>query len=241
MSAQPGEFEIRRSGELDASPEEYWAAVTTGNAGWLWPREVEPREGGAAPFGGTVLAWDPAHHLVMRGEGPGGWFNQLEHVIEARDGGGLRYTYVHSGVFVDNWDTQFDGADQHTDFYLHTLGQYLTYFAPRPATWFSVDATGAGAGAPEATARLAEALGVAGLPAGASVQVDLPGVGTVTAEVDYAAPHFLGLRTADSLVRVFGREAFGHVLGVAVHSFDEAADTDALQAAWVDRLADVLG
>ena len=75
-----------------------------------------------------------------RVEGENGWFNQLENVIEARDGGTTFVRYVHSGVFTDDWDNQYDGANQHTDFYLHTLSQYLQHFSHRPVEWFSADA-----------------------------------------------------------------------------------------------------
>ena len=41
------EFEIAREFEVDATPEEVWAAVTTGTGGYLWPMEPpEPRVGG---------------------------------------------------------------------------------------------------------------------------------------------------------------------------------------------------
>jgi uncharacterized protein YndB with AHSA1/START domain len=62
------EFEIVREFEVDASPEQVWDAITNGTAGWLWPMEYEPKEGGAAPFGGTVTAWDPPHRLTGRTE-----------------------------------------------------------------------------------------------------------------------------------------------------------------------------
>ena len=41
---------------------------------------------------------------------------------------GPKLHYVHSGIFADNWDEQYDGASKHTEFYLHTLGQYLQHF-----------------------------------------------------------------------------------------------------------------
>ena len=46
-------FEIVRELEVEGSPAQLWAALTTGTGGWLWPMEYEPREGGAAPSGGT--------------------------------------------------------------------------------------------------------------------------------------------------------------------------------------------
>ena len=71
-------------------------------------------------------------------DGPDGWFNQLEHVLEPLDGGRARLHYVHSGIFADNWDEQYDGASKHTEFYLHTLGQYLKYFDGRPVVFTDI-------------------------------------------------------------------------------------------------------
>ena len=31
----------------------------------------------------------------------------------------------HSGILADEWEDQYDAIGAHTDFYLHTLGQYL--------------------------------------------------------------------------------------------------------------------
>src|SRR4051812_1466067 len=118
------EFEIVREFEVDAGPEQVWDAITTGTGGWLWPMEYEPKEGGAAPYGGTVTVWEPPHRMTARVEDvegiPQQTFNQLEHVIEPREGGGSWVRYVHSGIFVEDWDNQYDGAGKHTDFYLHT-------------------------------------------------------------------------------------------------------------------------
>ena len=44
----------------------------------------------------------------------GDWFNALEFVIEGREGGTSLLRYAHSGIFVDNWDTQYDAVQQHT-------------------------------------------------------------------------------------------------------------------------------
>ena len=86
-------------------------------------------------------------HLVSRMDGPDGWFNQLEHVLEPLDGGRARLHYVHSGIFADNWDQQYDGASKHTEFYLHTLGQYLQYFDGKPVVFTDVQAPAASADA----------------------------------------------------------------------------------------------
>jgi uncharacterized protein YndB with AHSA1/START domain len=233
----PKEFEIVREFEVDASPEQVWDALTTGSAGWLWPQEYEPGQGGAAPFGGTITAWDPPHRLTARTENPEGvpqqTLNQLDHLIEPRTGGGSWVRYVHSGIFVDDWDNQYDGANKHTDFYLHTLGQYLSHFAGRPAVWATVDSAGARAGAPDALETAAGALGLSGgASAGDTVRVQLPGAGTADAVLDYRNPYFIGLRTPDAMYRIFGRNHWGVTVGVAIHDFGAGADGDALAAEW---------
>ena len=124
-------FEIIVDTELPGTPERVWEAVTTGTPGWMFPTDEWP----------AVRTVDeyPAH-LVSRMDGPDGWFNQLEHVLEPLDGGRARLHYVHSGIFAENWDQQYDGASKHTEFYLHTLGQYLQYFDGRPVVFTDVQA-----------------------------------------------------------------------------------------------------
>jgi uncharacterized protein YndB with AHSA1/START domain len=236
-----GEFEIRREVQLAASPEEVWAAVTTaeGNAAWLFPGpQLEGREGATDGAGTTVTAWDPPNRYAVRTEGDGGWFNALEFVIEGREGS-TTLRYAHSGIIVEDWDNQYDAANQHTDFYLHTLGQYLQHFNGRRAT-FVGDVPG-GINAPAASAeadgfsRLREALGVGdGAAEGDSVR--LPAPGDVDGVVDYARPSFLGIRTRDALYRFFGRNRFGMPVGMVVHVFDDGADADAIKGQWQDWL-----
>lgn len=232
-------FAIERETVLPTTPEEYWDAVTTGNAAWLWPMEApEPRVGGAAPFGGKVVTWDPPHHLIVRSDGPDDWFNQLEHLIETRDGGTTWVRYVHSGVFVDDWDNQYDGADKHTDFYLHTLGQYLRYFSGRPASYIAVDAP-ASSISPDGFDALRRALGLADAKQDDQIRVTVPGLAPLDAVVDYLTPHFLGLRTDDAMYRVFGRNAFGAPVAVAVHAFAPDADQQGTEKAlrsWLEDL-----
>ncbi|MDT3446408.1 MULTISPECIES: SRPBCC domain-containing protein [unclassified Pseudofrankia] len=233
------EFAIERELELETTPEDYWDAVTNGNAAWLWPiQPPEPRVGGAVDGLGTVEAWEPPHHLVLRHEGPEGWFNQLEHIVEARDGGTTWVRYVHSGVFVDDWDNQYDGADKHTDFYLHTLGQYLRYFTRRPARYASADGPAASA-TPDGVETLRRAAGLTDARVGDRVQVTIPGLAKLDAVVDYLSPHFLGLRTGDAMYRVFGRGAFGAPTSVAAHLFSPDADEPATEKAlraWLDEI-----
>jgi uncharacterized protein YndB with AHSA1/START domain len=230
------EFEIRREVELQATPEQVWDALTTGTGGWLWPMEYEARVGGAAPFGGRVTAWDPPRHLAGRAEGADGWFNVLDHIIEARDGGTVVLRYVHSGILLDDWDTEYDGACQHTDFYLHTLGQYVRYFTGRTATHVDVDGPEAAAGA-RSFATLKRGLGLADETVeGDSVRLTPPGLDPLDGVVDYLRPHFLGIRTADGLYRFFGRDAFGAPVAVALHLFEDSADQAKTEQAWREWL-----
>jgi hypothetical protein len=52
------------------------------------------------------------------------------------------------------------------------------------------------------------AMGVDGAAPGDTVELELDGVGRLAGEVDFSNEHFLGLRTADTLYRFFGRNSF---------------------------------
>jgi hypothetical protein len=239
----PPEFEIRREVELPGTPEQVWDAITKDTAAWLFPGGdiVEPREGGTTTDGGTITAWDPPLRFGVRHEGEGGWFNALEFVIEARGGGSAVLRYVHSGIFVDDWDNQYDAVSQHTDFYLHTLGEYLAHFAGRPAT-FVGDVPGGIQGPPssaqpDAMATLRRALGLGDdAKEGDQVHLTPDGLDAIDGVVDYARPNFLGIRTGDGLVRFFGRNAFGGPVGATLHLFGNGVDADATKRAWEDWL-----
>jgi len=216
------DFEIIQDTELPGSPERVWEAVTNGTPAWMFPTDQWPA---------VRTVEEYPHHLVSRMEGPDGWFNQLEHVLEPLEGGRARLHYVHSGIFADNWDQQYDGASRHTEFYLHTLGQYLKYFDGRPVRFTDVQAPAASQ-APDGFTRLRDALGAGSVEQGATVDVELDGVGRLTGVVDFSNEHFLGLRTADAMYRFFGRNAFGAPVGMTVHDFSGAGDTEATEKAW---------
>ena len=220
-------FEIVCDTELPGTPERVWEAVTTGTPAWMFPTDQWPDVK-------TVNEYPT--HLVSRMDGPDGWFNQLEHVLEPLDGGRARLHYVHSGIFADNWDEQYDGASRHTEFYLHTLGQYLEHFDGKPVVFTDIQAPAASQ-APDGFARLRAALGVDSAGQGTHVDVELDGVGRLSGDVDFSNEHFLGLRTSSAMYRFFGRNAWGAPVGMTVHDFSGAGDSDATAKAWSGFLA----
>jgi len=233
----PREFEIRREVELPGTPEQVWEAITARSDAWMFPTgEVEPRVGGKAAHGSTVTVWDPPRAFAVRFEGEDGFVNALEHVIEAREGGTVVMRYVHSGVFVEDWDTQYDAASHHTDFYLHTLAEFLRYFVDLPVTY--VGEAPNGINGPEASADagafevLKRELGIAGAAVGTHVTLALPGLEAQDAVVNYVAPNFAGLRTEDALYCLFGRNAWGYPVGMSGHLFGERDDAAQVRAAW---------
>ncbi|MFF4498996.1 SRPBCC domain-containing protein [Streptomyces sp. NPDC001401] len=239
--SQDKEFEIVREFEVDATPEQVWEAITNGTGAYLWPMDPpEPRVGGKAAFGSTVTAYDPPHHLTVRSEDVGfpiQSVNQLDHTIEARDDGRRAWVrYVHSGIFTDDWDNQYDGASKHTDFYLHTLREYLTHFAPRPVAFAQLDGPAASQTS-DAFAAVGRALGLADdAAAGTRVQARGPEGQLLGAVLDFRNPYFIGLRTGSALIRFFGRNHWGAPVGISIHDFAPDADAKANELAWQDWL-----
>ncbi|UXM92381.1 SRPBCC domain-containing protein [Paenarthrobacter sp. JL.01a] len=215
-------FEIVADTELPGTPERVWNAVTADTAAWMFPTDQWPAVRNVEEY---------PNHLVSRMDGPDGWFNQLEHVLEPLEGGRAKLHYVHSGIFADNWDEQYDGASKHTRFYLHTLGQYLQFFDGKPVTFTDIQAP-ASSQTPDGFVQLKKALGVDGTTAGTTVELELDGVGRRSGEVDFSDENFLGLRTADAMYRFFGRNVFGAPVGMTVHDFSGSADPELTAKTW---------
>jgi hypothetical protein len=233
------EFEITRDVDLPAAPDDVWTAITEGTAAWQFPI-------GDAPTGegGPIKTWNPPHRLTIRMESPDGTFNALDYAIEAREGGTAHLRYVHSGILADEWEDQYDAIGGHTDFYLHTLGQYLEHFNGRQVTYVGQASNGidgpASAGTPDAMDTLRAALGASGAGVGDEVHAPLGDAGTLDGVIDYATPEFLGVRTADGLYRFFGRNFYNGVVGMSAHLFVEggvdAAASEAALKKWLDSV-----
>ena len=205
---------------------------------------MEIPAGASPPQGAPVTTWDPPNRLVIRIESPDGTFNALDYTIEARAGGTAHLRYVHSGILADDWEDQYDAIDGHTDFYLHTLGQYLEHFNGRQVTYVGQPSAGIegpeSAGEPDAMDTLRAALGIGdGASVGDAVHADLGGAGSLDGVIDYLTPEFVGIRSDDGLWRFFGRNHFGSVVGMSAHVFRDDVDAAAAEAAlkaWLDSV-----
>jgi hypothetical protein len=205
------EFEVQREIEIEGGPEAVWDAITRHVDGWLWEVRYEPRVGGAetglSSAGGVVTVWEPHERFATRVQ-TDDWFNELTYELEPA-GERTRVRYRHHSVFpAHDHDRMLDECELHTDFYLHSLGEYVRHFAGREATYMSEDIGSAADGR--------HALGV---PDAAAVGDRVTLAGGEEGVVDYASGSFLGVRTPDALVRVYGREPWGDPSNLARHDF----------------------
>lgn len=173
-------------------------------------------------------------HLVTRMEGPDGRFNQVEHAL-CPDSDGTAMRYVHSGIFVEDWDNRYDGASKHTKFYLHTLGEYLRHFDGKPVASSDIQGPEAST-APGGLGTWLSCLGVKDTEAGSVLDLELPALGSTRVTLDFRNENVVGLRTDDALVRIFGRNAFGAPVGVSVHDFAAGADAQQNTALWQEAI-----
>ncbi|AXB44736.1 SRPBCC family protein [Amycolatopsis albispora] len=203
------EFELPKEIELPASPEEVWTAIATGPgaAAWFMPMEIDPDDP-------QVVRWDPPRELAIRTPAAeDGTTQAFEYLVEARAGGASVLRFVHSGVLGDDWSDEYEGMTSGGwDMYLFTLAQYLRHFRGAPATYAEAEAPAAGG-----WDRLRERLGSPQL--GAPVEIDLPGGSRLSGEVDYLTGNFIGLRTADALIRFHERSPLGMPIAVSDHHY----------------------
>lgn len=223
-------------GLLLATPEAAWNAITVNSGGWLWPIDYEQGEGGTenglSDEGGVITVWEPPARFGTRVEGEDGWFNELSYRLEPR-ANGTYLRYLHQTVMGENVEVEADACRQHTDFYYHTLGQYLAHFAGQTAGYVSFDPSPEMGGFAGVKRKL-------GLPddaaVGDQIRLEIPGLETQTATVDYLAPNFAGLRTDDALIRIFGRDAWDWPIGISLHLFGDPADEARIERSWRDHL-----
>jgi uncharacterized protein YndB with AHSA1/START domain len=178
---KPSGVMVSREVEVDATPEQVWQAIATsaGNAGWLFPAEIEERTGGAmvihrAPFGGdaraTVTAFEaPRRFAYEEDAGPGMPPWATEFLIEAR-AGGTTVVRVVTGFYEggEGWEPMVEGAGEGWAGALQILRVYVRNFLGRDATGLGVTGnTGRPLGdRSELSGELLGALGLLGLRAG---------------------------------------------------------------------------
>jgi uncharacterized protein YndB with AHSA1/START domain len=237
----PREFELRKEITLDATPDQVWEAIATGqgiDAWFMGVNQVEPREGGRTAMTiaghteeGVVTAWEPGRRFASRSGSPGdAQFMAFEWLIEGRGDGTCVLRLVQSGVLGDDWETEYDALTKGWGLYLHTLAQYLEHFRGRAAV--PVMAMHPGAGDPgRAWPVLTTGLGLGGQPSeGDKVRLTPEGLDPVEGVVDWVSPEALGIRGDDGLYRfIRGYE------GTAVashHLFAAERDPGEAERAW---------
>jgi uncharacterized protein YndB with AHSA1/START domain len=246
------ERKLEKTVELDATPEQVWAAIATGPgiSAWFVPTQAEQRAGGAITqdFGGgavatgRITAWEPARRFAYGAAEapPEGTPNYaFEFLIEGRGGAGAVLKFVQSG-FVDGaegWENEYDSLDKGWDLFFGNLGSYLAHFAGQPVRSV-VTMAFVPCGMAEAWTAMEKALGLTAMPA-VGEQVTLDGPQRITGVVDVSTPEFLGVRSAHALHR-FGAEGNEGCGISAYHYFyGEPVDTDKLTEAWQGWLTEV--
>lgn len=225
------DFRIERESDLPAEPQDVWDAVTRDSAAWSIPMDLSRS---------TVLLWEPPRRSVVRTE-IGDWYNQIEFDI-APSPTGSYIRYVHSGIFVDDWENEYEGARRHTELYMHTLGQYLRYFRGRGHRRFEALAPESSITA-DALDRIRAAWGIAAdTPVGAEITLPVPGAAAKSGVLDFHDDAFIGVRTEDALYRVFGRNHFGSpvALGGYEYGVQARSEQDSVQS-WSGWLRDLYG
>ncbi|MFI7588284.1 SRPBCC domain-containing protein [Spongisporangium articulatum] len=237
--------------EVDATPEQVWAAIATGPGHDSWfmgANVVEPGVGGqvSSDFAGgaipaaTVTAWEPGRHLGYRASGPDGRFLASEYLIEARDGGGAVLRVVTSGFLPgDDWQGEYEAMRAGSCLFRSTLACYLDHFAgrvARPLTVFGPTVTDwAGA-----WKQLDDALGLGGLDRDTPVRFTLGGR-SVEGVLYGANEQVRGIRTPQAMyrfVQAFDPHGTGSPMLAMHHVFDPTLDPG--EAAWNAWLTDVL-
>jgi uncharacterized protein YndB with AHSA1/START domain len=239
-------FEITKDVEVGATPEQVWDAIATGRGqdSWFMGRNtVEPRQGGTSTFSigdytatSTVTTWEPPTRFAFAQEpDPDGSFHRFDYRVSERPGGGASIRYEHTGMLGDDWEAEYEAMQEGDPAYVFKLQQYLTFFAGRYAT--SVEAIGPDVADREhAMALYRRALGLADdVQVDDPVKAELDGIGTIDGSVDFVSPSFLGVRTADAILRFIwafdGRSMVGH------HLFADGVDRAEAERAWGDWLA----
>jgi uncharacterized protein YndB with AHSA1/START domain len=239
-------FEVREEFNVDATPDEVWAAITSGPAvdSWLMGHsefDIATKTTTFNMFGevstSNITVWEPGHRYASR-EDPkaDGTFTAFEWLIESRDGGGALVRVVHSGLLGDDWEAEYNGLSVGDHAYMRKLAVYLEHFAPRTAknSLFmpgpvTKDSWAAMTAAVGASADAAE-----GQPARLSV----PGIEPVDGAVEFVVPpSFVGMRTDDAMYMLI--HGYNDMVFATAHYFDDRETSTEAKAwqNWLEGLA----
>ena len=103
-----------------------------------------------------------------------------------------------------------------------TYGDFGTYEEAQITT------AAKGADALEVVAR---ALGI-GPDTAVGTELKVHGPDEFDAVLDYRDPYFIGLRTDRGLTRIFGRNHWGHTVGISLHDFTPGTKIEECEAEW---------
>ncbi|MFL6140495.1 MAG: SRPBCC family protein [Labedaea sp.] len=245
----PHEFEVREEINLDATPEQVWAAIATGpgiDAWFMGHSEIEPGQGGTVRMSmpgwtaeSTITAWEPGKHFAYKSEvNPDGSFMAFESIIEGRSGGSTVLRFVHSGFLGDeDWETEYDALRNGDRMYLEKLAVYVKHFAGRAATYNLFELGSAVADAERVWAAYREALGLAGpVSVGDKATVRVDGLAPATGVVEFVRlPWWVGVRTDDGFYSLM----WGHrdTPVVEYTAFNDDVDGSRIEQAWQGWLA----
>ncbi|GAA0423996.1 hypothetical protein Acor_44760 [Acrocarpospora corrugata] len=241
------EFQLTHDIELEATPEQVWAAIATGpgvDSWFMGSNEIEPREGGVTSMAmpgftgeSRVTAWEPGRRFAHQSPpAEDGSFMAFEYLIEASDGGATALRMVHSGILTGDWEFEYDALRKGNPLYLRSLAQYLKHFPGRTA----VPVTAFGPQQPDQDTVWAAVTRAAGLSQdvheGDKAHFTVGGE-QVDGVVDTVLePSFLGVRTDDALLRFVGG---GGMVLTGHHLFSDVDPAEA-ERIWGEWLAAAL-
>jgi uncharacterized protein YndB with AHSA1/START domain len=236
-------FEIRDEITVDATPDEVWAAITSGPAvdSWLMGRSEIDSASKTATFDmfghvsrSSITSWEPGHRYATQEDtNPDGTFTAIEWLIESRDGGGAVVRFAHSGLLGEDWEAEYNGLSAGDRAYLRKLAVYLRHFAPRTAR------SGLFLPGPvikNPWAAMTAAVGVGADPSdGQPARLSVPGIEPADGTVEFTGPpSFVGLRTGDALYLLI--HGYNDMVFATAHYFDDR-DPAGETGAWQNWLA----
>lgn len=226
MTDDPSARLSRNEIEVPGTPDEVWQAIATGegHAAWLFPAEIEPREGGAMtihrePYSddanATVTAWEPPHRFAFEEPipTPDGASTQpltTEFLVEAKDGGSCVVRVVN-GFYRDGegWEDLVEGAGEGWRMSLTVLRTYLTHFAGQRATHVDVlvEIGRPASDRARASAVLMHQLGLSGLVAGDPFRTPA-GLPDLAGTVEHISSGYVLLRAAEPYPALYAISCF---------------------------------